>query len=177
MIDGALSAGGGPSVGIAFIGQMPAYFVRLAQEADMDTAMQAYKFVGGGKVFGVESLHGLDLVRAVRRGFPADAVQYVLDSGRLTLAEVDRVVMPRKTWSNRRQVGTLTAEQSDRLIRVARVLAIAEETFVNPDKARIWLRRPTDILDGERPLDLLDTEEGAREVETLLGRIAHGIAA
>jgi uncharacterized protein (DUF2384 family) len=32
-------------------------------------------------------------------------------------------------------------------------------------------------LAGERPLDLLDTDEGAREVETLLGRISHGIAA
>lgn len=32
-------------------------------------------------------------------------------------------------------------------------------------------------LIGERPFDLLDTAEGARAVETLLGRIAYGIAA
>lgn len=143
----------------------------------MDTAAQAYEVVGGRDVLGFELAHGLDLVRAVRRGFPANALQYVLDSGRLTLAEVDRVVMPRKTWSNRRREGSLTAEQSDRLIRVARVLAIAEETFANSGKAHAWLRRPTEILGGERPLDLLDTEEGAREVALLLGRIAHGIAA
>lgn len=143
----------------------------------MDTAMQAYKVVGGRVVLGFEVTHGLDLVRAVRRGFPAGAVQHMLDSGRLTLAELDRVVMPRKTWSNRKRAGTLTAEQSDRLIRVARVLAIAEETFANPAKAHAWLRRPTEVLGGEKPLDFLDTEEGAREVETLLGRIAHGIAA
>lgn len=143
----------------------------------MDTAVQAYEVVGGRAVLGFDVVHGLDLVRAVRRGFPASAVQHVLDSGRLTLAEVDRVVMPRKTWSNRRRAGTLTAEQSDRLIRVARVLAMAEDTFANQGKAHDWLRRPTGVLGGERPLDLLDTEEGAREVETLLGRIAYGIAA
>ena len=70
-----------------------------------------------------------------------------------------------------------TAEQSDRLLRVARVLAIAEETFGNREKAGIWLRRPTQALTGEMPFALLDTNEGARAVETLLGYIAHGIAA
>ncbi len=62
-------------------------------------------------------------------------------------------------------------------MRVVRLLALAEETFGNQDKAHAWLRRPTCALADERPLDLLDTEEGGRAVETLLGRIAHGIAA
>jgi putative toxin-antitoxin system antitoxin component (TIGR02293 family) len=101
----------------------------------------------------------------------------MLDTGRLTMAELDKVVLPRKTFANRRKVGKLTAEQSDRLVRVARVLATAEETFGSQAKAAAWLRRPTTALASERPLDLLDTDEGAREVETLLGRIAHGIAA
>lgn len=74
-------------------------------------------------------------------------------------------------------MGTLTPEQSDRLVRVARVLAAAEETFGSREKAGAWLCRPTVALGGERPLHLLDTDEGARRVETLLGRIAHGIAA
>jgi hypothetical protein len=51
----------------------------------------------------------------------------------------------------------LTPEQSDRLVRVARVLAAAEETFGNREKAGTWLRRPTTALAGERPLELLDT--------------------
>lgn len=99
------------------------------------------------------------------------------DSGRLTPTQMDRVVLPRRTLASRRKVGTLTPEQSDRLLRTARVLAAADETFGNTDKAGQWLRRPTHLLAEERPLDLLDTEEGAREVESLLGRIAHGLAA
>jgi putative toxin-antitoxin system antitoxin component (TIGR02293 family) len=113
----------------------------------------------------------------VRRGLPVGAVQFVLDSGFLTLAELDRIVLPRKTLANRRKLGTLTPEQSDRLVRVARVIAAAESTFGSRDRAGTWLRRPTTALGGESPLDLLDTDEGAREVETLLGRITHGIAA
>ena len=132
--------------------------------------------VGGAAIVG-GGAEAMDLVRLVRRGLPVGAAQFILDSGRLTPAELDHVVLPRKTLANRRKLGTLTPEQSDRLVRVARSLAAAEETFGSQDKAGAWLRRPTTALAGERPLDLLDTDEGAREVETLLGRISHGIAA
>ena len=87
------------------------------------------------------------------------------------------MVLPRKTLANRKKLGALTAEQSDRLLRVARVIAAAEDTFGGKEKAGAWLRRRTTALAGEQPLDMLDTEEGAREVETLLARIGHGIAA
>jgi putative toxin-antitoxin system antitoxin component (TIGR02293 family) len=119
----------------------------------------------------------MDMVKLIRRGLPVGAVQFVLDSRRLTLAELDQIVLPRKTLANRRRIGNLTPEQSDRLIRVARVLAAAEKTFGNQEKAGAWLRRPTRALGGECPLLLLDTDEGAREVTALLGRIDHGIAA
>jgi putative toxin-antitoxin system antitoxin component (TIGR02293 family) len=143
----------------------------------MPTCDLTIDLVGGKAVVGQDIRSGMDLVRIVRRGLPVASVQRMLDTGRLTLAELDKVVLPRKTLAHRRKAGTLTPEQSDRLLRVARVVALAEETFGDRDKAAAWLRRPTLPLAGERPLYLLDTNEGAREVETLLGRIAHGIAA
>jgi putative toxin-antitoxin system antitoxin component (TIGR02293 family) len=120
---------------------------------------------------------GLDLVREIRKGLPAAAVEKFVQAGRLSNAEVDRIVLPRKTLAHRKAIGRLTADQSDRLMRVARVIAFAEDTFGDEKKAYAWLRRPTSVLAESAPLDLLDTEEGAREVETVLGRIAHGIAA
>jgi putative toxin-antitoxin system antitoxin component (TIGR02293 family) len=143
----------------------------------MSTHPTALDIVGGAAVVGASAGAGVDLAKLVRRGLPVGAVQFVLDSGVLSAAELDRIVLPRKTLANRRKLGTLTLEQSDRLVRVARVIAAAEETFGSREKAGTWLRRPTTTLAGESPLDLLDTDEGAREVETLLGRIAHGIAA
>ena len=85
-------------------------------------------------------------------------------------------LLPRKTLSHRRKIGTLTPEQSDRLLRVVRVIAAAEETFGSQEKAARWLRRPTDALEGDAPIALLDTTEGSREVEHLLARIDHGLA-
>jgi putative toxin-antitoxin system antitoxin component (TIGR02293 family) len=149
----------------------------MAGEAEMSHHASTFDVVGGMAVVGAPVEPGLALARLVRRGLPVGTIQFVLDSGRLTLAEVDRIVLPRKTLAHRRKLGTLTPEQSDRLVRVARVLAEAEETFGNQEKAGLWLRRPSTALAGESPLQLLDTDEGARQVETLLGRISHGIAA
>jgi putative toxin-antitoxin system antitoxin component (TIGR02293 family) len=140
------------------------------------TLLHVTDVVGGPAVIGYAA-EPADLVRLVRDGLPVACVQFVLDSFRLTQAELDRLVLPRRTLAHRRKLGTLTPEQSDRLIRVARVLAQAEDTFGSQAKAGTWLRRATAALAGERPIDLLDTDEGARLVETLWGRISYGIAA
>jgi len=119
----------------------------------------------------------MDIVRAVRHGLPAAVVDNLVADGALSYAEIDRVVLPRKTLAHRKQLGLLTPDQSDRMVRVARIIADAQDCFGSAEKAHQWLRRPTAALAGEVPLHLLDTEEGARAVETLLLKIGHGIAA
>jgi putative toxin-antitoxin system antitoxin component (TIGR02293 family) len=116
-------------------------------------------------------------MEAIREGLSVETVDEVLADGRLTAAELDRLALPRKTLAHRRTLGRLTAEQSDRLVRILRVIEQAEQAFGDVQKARIWLRRPTTALADHAPLDLLDTDIGTRQVETLLGRIEHGIAA
>jgi putative toxin-antitoxin system antitoxin component (TIGR02293 family) len=112
----------------------------------------------------------------VRQGYSLDVVDRALAAGKISLAELDRLVLPRKTLAHRRVLGSLTSDQSDRLSRVLRIIDDAEETFGDRAKAHTWLRRATPLLDGETPLDRLDTDFGSRQVEALLGRIAHGLA-
>lgn len=113
----------------------------------------------------------------VRQGLPLWMIDEAVSSGRLSVVELDRLVIPRKTLAHRRTLGNLTPEQSDRLARVLRIIDEAETTFGDQAKAHTWLRRPSPMLDGEAPLDRLDTDIGTRQVEAMLGRIAHGIAA
>ncbi len=113
----------------------------------------------------------------VRDGLPLSVVDQALADGRLSLAELDRLALPRKTLAHRRTLGTLTPEQSDRLSRLLRIIEEAETTFGDHAKAHTWLRRPTSLLDNEAPLDRLDTDIGTRQVEAMLGRIAHGLGA
>ena len=66
---------------------------------------------------------------------------------------------------------------TDRLTRVARVMARAEEALGDAEKARRWLRKPNRALQGRVPLDPARSEAGARIVEQALGRIEHGLGA
>jgi putative toxin-antitoxin system antitoxin component (TIGR02293 family) len=123
------------------------------------------------------SASAIELARAVREGFAIEVIDNLRDSGRLTAGEVHRVIAPARTLAHRRKHGgRLNQEQSERALRVAEVLARAEEIF-GRDKAHRWLRRPTRALEGETPLGLLDTQPGTEAVLNLLGRIDHGIAA
>jgi len=45
----------------------------------------------------------------------------------------------------------------------------------DPAVAADWLTRPQPGLGGAVPIDLAKTGLGAREVETLLGRLEHGV--
>jgi putative toxin-antitoxin system antitoxin component (TIGR02293 family) len=118
----------------------------------------------------------LAFVEAVRRGLPIGLVDRVVGAGYLTLAEINQLVLPARTLAHRRQHDQpLSPEESDRFARVLRLVALAEETFGDSDKARLWLRRPNRALEGRDPLDLLDTDGGARAVETILGRIGYGV--
>ncbi len=60
--------------------------------------------------------------------------------------------------------------ESDRVFRLARVLAHAVEVFESVERARDWLETENRALDGQRPLAFLDTDVGAREVDDVLGR-------
>jgi putative toxin-antitoxin system antitoxin component (TIGR02293 family) len=62
------------------------------------------------------------------------------------------------------------------LVRFARLFHLATALYDgDEDAARAWLRKPARALDGETPLDHAGTEAGAREVESLIGRLEHGV--
>ena len=71
----------------------------------------------------------------------------------------------------------LTAEEPDRVARLSRIQALAEEMFGEHEKADRWLRRALTEFDGETPLVIAQTEAGARVIETILGKIAWGAPA
>lgn len=100
----------------------------------------------------------------------------MLRSGLLEPNEIYELVVPRRTLGHRKEKRQpLSREQSDRLARVVRVAARAEEALGDQDEAARWLRKPNRSLEGRRPIDLLESDIGARMVERALGRIEHGV--
>ena len=117
-----------------------------------------------------------DLVDRVRQGLPTAIIDRLVASEVLFTAEIDRLILPRRTLADRKEARQpLTAAESDRLARLLRVLLWAEDTFQNPDKAHQWLRRPNRALGDRVPLELLDTDAGAEAVTAVLTRIDSGV--
>jgi putative toxin-antitoxin system antitoxin component (TIGR02293 family) len=79
-----------------------------------------------------------------------------------------------RSLQRRRREGRLAPYESDRLYRLARIIALAKAALGRPDTATRWLKRPNRALGGRTPLAIIDTEPGARAVENVLGRIAFG---
>jgi len=88
-----------------------------------------------------------------------------------------RVGMSRATFHRRQKSGVLSTDESDKALRLARILAQAVGVLGGMTEARAWLSAPQRGLGGAVPLDYAATEVGAREVENLLGRIDYGVYA
>jgi len=68
----------------------------------------------------------------------------------------------------------LDSATSERVMRVADVTRMAEQTFGGRAPATQWLKAANRALAGATPLSLLDTELGAREVRRILASINYG---
>ncbi len=116
------------------------------------------------------------LVERVRRGLPFAELEALREPLGMSLQELAAYVgIPSRTLVRRRQAGRLDPAESERVLRIERLLALATEMLRDVARARDWLKSPKTALAGQRPLDYADTEVGAREVEQLIGRLRHGV--
>lgn len=139
------------------------------------TAQGIAERLGGAKVLRKEVRSDLDLADLIHEGVPTRSVDLVLESGLMEPGEMYGLVIPRRTLAHRKKSQTLSAEQSDRLVRAIRTLTRAEEALGNEEKAARWIRKENRALGGRRPIDLLESDAGVRMVERILGRIEHGV--
>jgi putative toxin-antitoxin system antitoxin component (TIGR02293 family) len=167
----------------------------------MSEAANIIKVLGGEKVIGRKVKTTEDLLALVHRGLPYESYSHVsrtlggrgtparerviLQSGiRRTASGVIEItpmsdpfgIHPR-TLARRRTERRLSPEESDRVLRVARILAKAQEVFADKPHAQEWLASPCRAIGGKVPAQLLDTDLGAKTVDEELTRIAHGVYA
>lgn len=112
---------------------------------------------------------------AIKRGLPAAAVRALVGEGRLTRADI-ALVIPRRTFERRLAGGQpLKVAEADAIARLLRVRDRAREVFEDDEVADEWLGTENPALGGEVPIRMARTDVGAREVEAVLTRFAHGV--
>ena len=112
----------------------------------------------------------------VRAGLPYAALSAVVSGFRLGAADTGTILrIPERTLARRKKEKRLSAEESDRLVRLARIAALAEDILGSRENAARWLAAGNRALGGRTPLSELDTDLGAEEIEAVLQRLSHGI--
>lgn len=129
------------------------------------------------RLLGIRTDDPLILIRHLRKGLRYAALDRFQHNSAFSIRDLaDTLQIPLRTLHRRKAAGRLHPDESDRLVRTARVFGRALELCEgDAEAARRWLTTRHRALGNATPLSLVTTEIGAREVEDLIGRLEHGI--
>ena len=128
------------------------------------------------KTHAAKATHPTELIRKIQKGLRFSELETLQNSIGMPFEQLAaKLCISRSTLQRRKAAGRLSPDESDKVLRFARLLEHATDVFGDVDKARAWLKHPQYGLGGAVPLDYAETEIGAREVDNLLGRIDYGV--
>ena len=131
----------------------------------------------------VESLLGLkirgmpELLGQVKEGLQYNSLENFVRKSHFPKEEAFHLIrISPRTLARRKEKGRLSPEESDRLVRAARIVSLTLRLFEgDADAAHRWLKTSQPALGDATPFEYARTELGAREVEALITRLEHGV--
>lgn len=128
-------------------------------------------------LLGLKEFDAPSVMRAIEKGLSWKSFERFVKNIGLPAEQVADVVgIPRRTLARRKIEERLKPDESDRLVRLARVFAKALHLFDGDrESATLWLTDLNVALGRVAPIDYARTELGADEVENLVDRIEYGI--
>lgn len=121
----------------------------------------------------------LRAITAIRAGFPATILRDASLYFELPASRIRAIARVPETTAHTlaKKGANIDAAASERIWRMADIVAMANDVFEDDEAARIWLCAPNRTFNQAAPLDYLDTEPGAMSVRQVLNAIATGGAA
>lgn len=118
-----------------------------------------------------------ELIQKVQKGIAYHALETLSHKSGIPTSEFAAVLaIPDRTFARRKSTGRFAPEESERLVRVARIFEQAVDLFDGDTFGAVkWLKTPRKALGNHTPLAYSATELGAREVEILIGQLVHGV--
>lgn len=152
---------------------VPTDVARLQELIHRGTTPQHYHVA----LLGLRRCDTASLLERVRQGLSFAAFERFRRNVLLSGSELANLLqIPKRTLSRRREQGRLMPDESDRLIRASRIFAKALELFEGHfEGARTWLVEANKGLGNIAPIEMAETEVGAREVENLIDRLEYGV--
>ena len=145
----------------------------MAVYATREKRMSRERSKFSGLLIQKSSASDFEVAKLVHNRLSVGVIDRLLAEG-VTKQEVS-LVAPLRTLAHRRAKSErLTVDESDRAVRLARVIAQVESVFDNKEKAMSWLRYPMKRFEGKTPIEMLATDVGSRLVEEALVQIDEG---
>ena len=142
---------------------------------------QAVLEVMGGSAAVHAPVRGLtDLRTEIRKGLRLEALHKTVEHIFRDPAERRRFLyrlVPEGSYKRRVKTGHLTPGESERVARLASVIALAEYVWDDAEAARQFLTTPHPELGDRPPIEVAVDDFGARHVEQILYGIMHGLPA
>lgn len=163
----------------------PTLAAARAAADDINAADSLYQrsstFLGGRKYWSSRVRSRSDVHAAIVKGVPYGSLVFFVANTKLLSEEDVAKVLGISTRTLRRQAETpdkaMPTELASKAWQVAETLAKATDIFGGKDEAERWMSTPAIGLDGQRPIDLLQTLQGAEVVNDFLVRLDYGVYA
>ena len=128
-------------------------------------------------LLGLRSFDTAALIKRLEEGISFAAFERLKRSLNVSSRELaDAALITQRTLARRKKAGRMQPDESDRLVRLARVVSRAIELYGGDSEgAQRWMMRPNRALGGVSPFEMARTEVGAGEVERLIHQIEHGV--
>jgi putative toxin-antitoxin system antitoxin component (TIGR02293 family) len=119
-----------------------------------------------------------DFISCIREGVPKQALDNLINITGITTNEISGIIRTSdRTLRRYTPKQKLNAEQSERVIELAKLYSRGEEVFDSLDAFKEWMDNRIMALGNKKPKEFLDTSLGIEMLMNELGRIEQGIFA
>lgn len=117
------------------------------------------------------------LIDEIKKGLPYTSFESLQKTAGIPQKNLAQAInINNRTLTRRKKELKFHSDESERLLRIGRIVDRTLELMDGDmELAKEWLTNPAVALGGKTPLEFADTEPGANEVMTLIGRLEHGV--
>ena len=146
-----------------------------SRKADLDAHMLSPRRLG--QSLGMKAKNESEAIAQILAGLPYKCLETFRRNSGLPMDRLTHLlrIAPR-TLARRKVQGRLDIDESERLLRLGRVLdRTLHMVGGDTQDAMDWLTTPAPSLGGQLPLEYATTEMGAEEVVRIINRLEHGV--
>ena len=151
---------------------MPTAILKTKNKSSLST----WEILGGKHFMPTVPKTNFEYIKVVNSGIKKQSVTRLAQLMNIPMKDMAALLnISYKTLGRKRESDKLDTISSSLSIEIAEVLSKGFSVFEDVGKLSRWLQKPNRALQGEKPIDLLNTPTGIKMIIRLLGRIEEGI--